>query len=130
MTVWQILFCLTFVSFLYRSVVPVGYMPDVSAAGDGRFALTFCTTGGSTGIQKLDLLDQSGKASPDEGLNSQSCPFGMVASQALIPAQAAPVLAGAVFHRPLLLAHSSKALPPLPALGPPLGPRAPPSNLG
>lgn len=130
MTVWQILFCLTFVSFLCRSIVPVGYMPDLSGARDGRFALTFCTVGGGAGIQKFDLLDQAGKSSPDDGLSSQGCPFGIVASQALIPAQDAPVLAGAVFHRPVLLAHASKSLPPLPALGPPLGPRAPPTNLG
>lgn len=130
MTVWQILFCLTFVSFLCRSVVPVGYMPDVSGGRDGKFALTLCTIGGNTGIQKLDLLDQSGKSSSDDGASSQSCPFGLVASQALIPALDVPVLAGAVFRHPLLFAHSGKALPPLPALGPPLGPRAPPLNLG
>ena len=128
-TVWQMLFCLTFLSFLCRAVVPVGYMPDISAGRDGGFALTFCTPGGSLAVQKLDLTDQE-KASTDNAVAGQDCPFGMATSQALLPAQEAPVLARAVLHRPLVLLHDNKALPPLPALGPPLGPRAPPLNLG
>lgn len=127
--VWQVLFCLTLVSFLCRSVIPMGYMPDFSGGRDGKLAITFCTTGGDISTLLLNL-DQPEQSSSDEHASSLDCPFGLLVSQAVMPGQDTPVLARTVSHRPAVLLHRNQALPPLPALGPPLGSRAPPSNLG
>jgi len=128
--IWQIFFCLTLLSFLCRSVIPMGYMPDLSGGRGGTFAVTLCTMAGDTDLLRIDVPDHSGKSSSDDGIGGQDCPFGMVVSQALIPAQTTPVLSGTLLRRPVPLSHDDTALPPLPALGPPLGSRAPPSNLG
>jgi len=125
------LFCLTVLAFLYRSVIPVGYMPDFSGQQGGSFTITLCTPGGNTtSVLSLDTPDETGKASSQDALSSQDCPYGMVLSQVSLPGQATLVLERALPHRPLLVAIRNQALPPLPALGPPLGSRAPPSNLG
>jgi len=108
----------------------MGYMPDVSGTRDGTFAITFCTVGGGISTLALDLSGQPDQSSSDDHASSQECPFGLLASQAVMPYQAAPMLAGTVSHRPVPLAHRNHTRPPLPALGPPLGSRAPPSNLG
>lgn len=128
--VWQVLFCLTLLSFLYRAVIPMGYMPDMSGARDGKFFITLCTVGGGTSTLLMGLNGQPDQPSPDDHFDSQDCPFGIVASQAVMPSQEPPALVRTVVHRPVSLPHRNQAQPPLPALGPPLGSRAPPSNLG
>ncbi len=128
--VWQILFCLTVLSFLCRAMIPTGYMPDVSGARDGKFFLTLCTVGGGTSTVSLDWDHQSDHPSPDDHFDQQSCPFGIVASQAVLPGQASPSLVGPAAFHPVVLPHRGPAQPPMPAQGPPLGSRAPPSNLG
>ncbi|MFC4297236.1 DUF2946 family protein [Castellaniella hirudinis] len=128
--IWQVLFCLTVLSFLCRAVIPMGYMPDLSGGRDGKFSITFCTMGGGISTLLVDLDGQPNQPSPADHFDKQDCPFGMVASQALIPGQDAPALVGVITHHPVSLSHRNQAQPPLPALGPPLGSRAPPSNLG
>lgn len=130
MAVWQLLCCLTVISFLCRSVIPMGYMPDVSGTRNGTFAVTFCTMDGGISTLTLDLSGQPEHSSSDDHSNIQDCPFSLLASQVIMPYQAAPVLTGIIPHRPAPLLHRNQSLPPLPALGPPLGSRAPPSNLG
>jgi hypothetical protein len=80
--------------------------------------------------QQVDLSDGAAKSLAGDSIGSQDCPYGLLASQALIPGQDEPLPAGTITHRPVVLAHVHQALPPLPSLGPPLGSRAPPSNLG
>ncbi|MGB6102957.1 MAG: DUF2946 family protein [Pusillimonas sp.] len=128
MAAWQILFCLAMVSLLYRSAIPAGYMPDFS--GGGGFSITLCSVGGGPTVMPLDLADESGKHASHDGVGGQDCPFGLMASQAAMPGHDALALERTTsFHR-VVAAIGSQALPPLPALGPPLGSRAPPSNLG
>ena len=128
--VWQLLFCLTVLSFLCRSMVPAGYMPDLSGGRDGRLAIALCTMGSGADLLQIDLGDSPGSSSHDDGAAAQGCPFGMVVSQALMPAVAALVFAGVVTNRFVLFVHGGDdVLPPLPALGPPLGSRAPPFRL-
>jgi len=128
--VWQILFCLTLVSFLCRSVIPMGYMPDLSGGHDGGFTITLCLPGGGTNIMQVDLTDHSGQASSDDGLSSQDCPYGILVAQAAAPIHDAALPAAGIPYRSLVLpSHGNQALPPLPALGPPLGSRAPPPYL-
>ncbi len=108
----------------------MGYMPDLSGERDsGRFAITFCTVGGGTSSLLVDLDSSSDSSSPDH-IGNQDCPFGVVMSQALTPAQDAIALVSLVTHHPVPLLHRNQAQPSLPAQGPPLGSRAPPSNLG
>ncbi|MFA7532282.1 MAG: DUF2946 family protein [Castellaniella sp.] len=128
--VWQVLFCLTVLSFLCRAVIPMGYMPDLSGGRDGKFAITFCTVGGGTSTLLVDLNDQPDQPSPSDHFDNQDCPFGIVVSQVAMPSQEAIVLAGIIAYHPVSLPQRNHARPPLPALGPPLGSRAPPSNLG
>jgi len=128
--VWQVLFCLTVLSFLYRAAIPQGYMPDFSGARDGKFSITLCTVGGGVSTLLVDLDGPDHHPSSDDHFNNQSCAFGIVVSQAVMPGQDAPALVGNVAHHPVTLPQRNEAQPPLPALGPPLGSRAPPSNLG
>jgi hypothetical protein len=128
--VWQVLFCLTLLSFLYRAVIPVGYMPDISGARDGKFSITLCAVDGGTNTLLMGFGGQPDQPSPDNHFDSQDCPFGIVVSQAVMPHQEPPALVRKVVHHPVSLPHRNQAQPPLPALGPPLGSRAPPSYFG
>lgn len=121
--------CLTIVSFLCRSFIPVGYMPDTSGERDDGYAITFCVAGGGTHTVLMDLTGDPQDPSPDAPAGIQECPFGLIAAQAVMPGQAALAWVGLVLQHPLPLLHRNQALPPLPALGPPLGSRAPPSHL-
>ncbi|MFT0851741.1 DUF2946 family protein [Achromobacter sp. F4_2707] len=124
MAVWQILFCLTAFSFLCRAVIPVGYMPDLSGERDTPFAITLCSMGGTVVVQ-LDL-DGSEKSSSDQHYGGDTCPFGLNVAHKLIPGQATLALAGMALFLSVASPAARQALPPLPALGPPLGSRAPP----
>lgn len=125
MAVWQILFCLTAFSFLCRAVIPVGYMPDLSGERDTPFAITLCTMGGTVVVQ-LDLPG-SEEASSDQHYNGDTCPFGLNIAHKLIPGQATLAVVSAVLFHSVASPTAAQVLPPLPALGPPLGSRAPPA---
>ena len=128
--VWHGLFCLAVLSFVCRAMIPVGYMPDLSGTSNSTFSVTLCTVSGGTSTLLLDLDAHSDHSSSNDHFDHQDCPFGIVMSQVAMPSQAPPALAGNIAHRPVFLSHRNQAHPPLPALGPPLGSRAPPSNLG
>lgn len=117
-------------SFLLRMAIPAGYMPDTSGGRDGAFAITICTAGGALDTLWVDLPESSGESSSDDHFENQGCPFGCVFSQGVMPSQGSPGLMGAIADRPIHLSHRNQAQPKLPALGPPLGSRAPPSGLG
>lgn len=128
--VWQILICLAVMAFVCRSVVPTGYMPILSGDKNGTVVLTFCTEDGSNKSLLLNLQQHS-KKSPSENHSGQECPYGVVLSHGILPLQDAPLLAGVVWYEQFQFANlRNHALPPLPALGPPLGSRAPPPYLG
>lgn len=141
-----------------RAWVPAGYMPDADALRQGRLALGFCTAGGNV-MAALESLGERqapadghqamhgdpmlhaddghpghhghhGAGHDDERGAGQECPFGLSAHQILnLPplAAVAPVLLRWLAQRPLKL---DGARPPMPAAGPPLGQRAPPSIRG
>jgi hypothetical protein len=76
-------------------------------------------------------LQKHSKKSPNDHHVGQECPFGLVLSQGILPLQDLPLLAGVVWREHFkLVPLRNRALPPLPALGPPLGSRAPPPYLG
>lgn len=123
-----------------RAWVPVGYMPDAEALRQGRLALGFCAAGGgSMAVLQALAMQQHHQAghhahgqghAPDHDTGAgQECPFGLSGHQVLHapPAVAlAPVLLRWMAQEPVLV---DSARPPLPAAGPPLGQRAPPSIL-
>jgi hypothetical protein len=119
-----------------RAWVPVGYMPDADALRQGRLALGFCAAGGGS-LSALRMLTAQhdphlghhGHGTPDErGGAGQECPFGLSAHQVLdVPPMlaVAPVLLRWLAQTPL---QADSPRPPMPAAGPPVGPRAPPST--
>ena len=126
-----------------RAWVPTGYMPDAQALRQGRLTLGFCTAGGNAlaALQAMSLRqastgghhemhghhDHHGSGQGDDRGAGQECPFGLSAHQILnLPplAALAPVLLHWLAQPPL---NMDGPRPPMPATGPPLGPRAPPS---
>lgn len=126
---WHVMYCLTLVAFMYRSLIPVGFMPDPSALRDGRVAITFCTSSGGLFAALVNVSGNSDHASEHDVAASAECPYGLLATQAVIPVVNATVLLAAVLHRAPPAPSSNIALPPSPAQGPPLGSRAPPLDL-
>ena len=126
--VWQLLFCLALLAYVCRAIIPAGYMPTRSAQDNG-FAITFCTTGNPTSTLWIDLLGQDTQQDSDHHQNPQDCPFGIAASSALLPTLDVPALISLIAYRPVLLAEIQQTRSTLPARGPPLGSRAPPTHL-
>ncbi|WAI81553.1 MULTISPECIES: DUF2946 family protein [Achromobacter] len=138
-----------------RAWVPTGYMPDADALRQGRLALGFCTAGGNVMAALHSLGERQapgdghqamhgdhmlhadeghhghhGAGHDDERGAGQECPFGLSAHQILnLPplAAVAPVLLRWLAQRPPKV---EGVRPPMPAAGPPLGQRAPPSIRG
>lgn len=129
-TVWPFLLCLAVIAFVCRSVIPSGYMPVLSGDNGRTVVLTLCNAVGVNETRLLSLPSQSNDSpSPDHA--SQECPFGLVISQGVLPIPGSPALPVTVWQaRTAPYVEHNRALPPLPALGPPLGSRAPPFLLG
>lgn len=116
-----------------RAWVPVGYMPDADALRQGRLALGFCAAGGGAlpvlrGPAALEDAHHGHGAPDDHGGAGQECPFGLSAHQVLdVPPMlaVAPALLRWLAQTPALV---DGPRPAMPAAGPPLGPRAPPST--
>lgn len=126
---WRILLCLTIAALLWRGVIPVGYMPNARAAEAGRLLLTLCTSTGATATQFIDVSGDTRHAPPDDAKAGNDCPFGLLASQAiLLPAPLLQAVGLAQTSVDVLLPVYRSA-PALPALGPPIGSRAPPTHL-
>ncbi|CAN5753082.1 hypothetical protein BH09PSE5_BH09PSE5_05030 [soil metagenome] len=126
-----------------RAFVPSGFMPSVDALRDGRFEMVICS---GTGGMRTIVVDSHGElvtnhrgnadgdnesdSQDDQSLHLEQCPFGAMASAVPLPSLA-PTMQGAVLTAtitPLAIRNDSR--PPMPAQGPPLGSRAPPSILG
>jgi len=116
---WRLLVCLAMAAFVLRAFIPDGFMAGRSTTS---LMLTLCDAGVALNVT-FDLPSQ-----PDsKHAASDACVFGALAAHAILPETGlAPVLsAQAAYAAPASAVH--RAAPPLPALGPPLGPRAPPS---
>lgn len=129
-SVWSIVLCLAALAFVCRSVIPSGYMPSLSPEKGGTVVLTLCTADGGNETLLLNLQKHS-KELPGGSHASHECPFGLVMSHGILPVQDLPALATLTQRQhPIVVFKRSRVLPPMPALGPPLGSRAPPSYLG
>ncbi|AFK61746.1 hypothetical protein TKWG_06525 [Advenella kashmirensis WT001] len=122
--------CLAAMAFVCRSVIPSGYMPVLSGDNGRTVVLTLCNADGGNETLLLSIPKQS-QESPSQDHAGQECPFGLVVSQAILPILGSPALPVTVWQQRLApFVEHNQALPALPALGPPLGSRAPPFLLG
>jgi hypothetical protein len=126
--------CVMLFALALRALVPSGFMPDAGALRDGRLEMTFCTSAGDLKTITVDTHRDTAPASPtgdpsQHQSQTSDCPFGVLSS---LPAM--PALALAVVGSPVLFSIVQYVLRPaprlaMPAQGPPLGSRAPPSHL-
>lgn len=130
MVAWQLTMCLTIIALLARAVIPAGYMPVMASGQGALFSMTLCHMGAGITVRQATLPDHAGHAPSNDDASNKACPVGLVVSQALLPDHGSPMLTAVTSHHPALLSPDNQALPPLPALGPPLGSRAPPPDLG
>jgi len=111
--------------FVLRALVPLGFMPDFSAKGQGGISLAFCTVGGAK-TRLVDLAESPEKNESGKlGEHSRGeCSFAVSASPAL-PATRSVVLTQEPSNAASVAKASSVVAPASPR-GPPLGSRAPP----
>ncbi|MDH0090711.1 DUF2946 domain-containing protein [Achromobacter mucicolens] len=116
---WRFLVCLAMAAFVLRALIPSGFM---AAPSTSSLMLSLCEAGGAISVT-FDLPPEP----TSKHAASDACAFGALAAHAILPETAlAPVLtAQAAYAASAIPVH--RASPPLPALGPPLGSRAPPS---
>lgn len=109
-------------AFVARALVPVGYMPDFSAASKGVFKVVICSATGAKAI----AIDADGKQVPVQqgDHHDQPCAFTGMAAVALLAVDVIP-LAAPEFHVSTLIPRLAVQLPPTRA-GPQLGSRGPP----
>ena len=121
--------CLLVVAMLVRALVPTGFMPDAQALRQGKVEITFCSAAGV--IANLAVsLDTERSHGPQPDQLAGDCAFGVIGQPAIASATALPpilVLRAAIDGAPYF---TGAGLPAMPAAGPPLGSRAPPSSLG
>lgn len=102
--------------FFLRALIPAGFMPDAKALADGHFELVICTPGGP----------DSADGDAQEKWAGADCPYHFSFSQALVTVTPVPVAVEFASRAAHGFAAASNILLP-PALGPPLGSRAPPA---
>lgn len=126
---WHLWACLTLLALVARAFVATGYMPAFEALRTGKLEITFCTAGGGMQTLSLAMLDSEPSHAAGDDAALGDCPFGILAAQAILPDVAPPVILP-LATRTVAVFVAPTTRPPLPAHGPPLGSRAPPSNLG
>lgn len=118
----QWLMRLLLLSFVVRALIPLGYMPDASAAAKGVFKVVICSALGA----KMVTLDEDGRPVPshDDQQHESPCAFAGIAAVALpMPESFALIVPTLAIAEPL--ASMAVQLPPARA-GPVLGSRGPP----
>jgi len=123
----HILMCMLAFALLLRAAIPIGFMPDAEALRQGKIEITFCTVGGGLTTTVIDIDNDTHQ--PDTSSSDHT--NAACASSALSPVALdlpSYVVQPVAMHTSLSLrlAHDSAVLPLLPAIGPPLGARAPP----
>jgi hypothetical protein len=116
---------ITLAFFVLRALIHAGFMPDAKALAEGRLEIVICTSAGEKLVQMLDL-DAPNDGAPKT--SSNDCPFGLTFAKAFTAPEATAVPGEFRF----VAAFGPAAAPHFrlpPALGPPLGQRAPPNDL-
>ena len=125
---WRVILGLAVFAMLFKAWIPAGYMPDAHAAREGKLLLSMCLPSGHAITVPL-ALESPGTETPSNEANAlQECPFVLAAVQAVLPELTATTISAAFIRaNPPRVVY--RTLPPLLALGPPLGSRAPPRHL-
>ena len=105
-----------------RALIPIGYMPDFTAAVDGVFKVVICSGMGAKSV----AFDADGEPLPDQDVshNDQPCAFAGLAVVAL-PSLDATLPTAPEFQSSTLIPRIAVQLPPSRA-SPMLGSRGPP----
>lgn len=119
---WRLACCLVLLMLLGRFALPAGFMP-VTAGTHGEFVLSLCS-----GRMPPPLVTGEDHGGFDDSDMVAGCPFGLLAMQTVMPEPGIRLVTVA-FRFAALPLPAFRAVPSLPATGPPLGPRAPPSIL-
>lgn len=116
--------------FALRAAMPVGYMPDLGALRDGRFEIVICTPAGPKTVEVDAEERPTEPTNPDRQDTSASieCPFQAAVSKAVVVPDLTSIRA-AHAYRPALPSRSAERTLTAPSQGPPLGSRAPPTDL-
>jgi len=119
---WRRLAAAVLLAFLFKAVIPAGYMP-VAGGASGLPAMTLCVSGLPAGVVKTLALDRADVSAEPQALH---CAFASLAGQSALLHTAMATLQG-VLHA----IHPQPSWPlraDFPSLvrGPPLGARAPP----
>lgn len=112
--------------FALRSLIPVGYMPNMQALGQGKIEIIICTPEG-TQSTFVSIKTPHHQPDPDNAYDGMlSCPFSVVNAQGMLAGS--PGLGVEVFNLPELVAPSlnHSQVINVRLSGPPLGSRAPP----
>jgi hypothetical protein len=98
-------------AYLFKALIPTGYMPDMQALQKGLFQITICTAYGAQHIT-VDETGQPASPVPHENAKSDFCPYGWAPQAALftfIPQIFSSVLFAAierfVFEQRFIAAH-------------------------
>ncbi len=114
--------------FVFRALIPAGFMPDAKALAEGRFELVICTASGERVVHVIDLgSPDSGGSNDPEPSSFDDCPYNLALGKIYTTSAATPVLVEFAIHAHGFGAAAAFLFPP--ALGPPLGQRAPPQHL-
>ncbi len=108
--------------FALRALIPAGFMPDFSAAAEGKLRVVICSAQGSKTL--TIALGDAGSHQPATHHGQEICPF---AAAPLAGYQAAdlPLLTSLAFVSvPSTLPHDDQVV--VRRVGPPLGSRGPP----
>lgn len=118
---WRLTAAVVLLMLFARFALPNGFMPTVSPS-DGGLVLSFCS---SQPVAPPGAGVQAGHGDVDDKSLAAECPFGVLAMPSVLPDAGLDhvVIAFAAMPQP---ARAYRAVPPLPATGPPLGSRAPP----
>lgn len=125
---WRLIALLVLMAFSCRIMIPAGYMPRMHTDDASLAFITLCTSEGMQSMT-MDLPDSQTDANAHAAdAKTLKCPYGVLAHQAWLPTgttAAIPVPATPGIR----ILPTSQTLPTLPARGPPLGSRAPPTYL-
>lgn len=117
----------TLAFFLFRALIPTGFMPNVEALGEGRLELVICTSSGEHVVQVIDLGSPDNDA-PNKKSADSDCPYSLALAKAFTVPGTVAIAWEFLARAPHGMAPAARFLLP-PSLGPPLGSRAPPQHL-
>lgn len=112
-----------------RALLPPGFMPDLQALRDGRIEITICSVDGA----RLVVLDRDSTPVKDKPAGHDEagglhCPFGLAAAQTFVLPDLSQLSLPRMAEAAALDRPTRQGTRPQ-VRGPPLGSRAPPTDI-